>query len=361
MEQKQKLRQWAGSYRFVFNWTISRKEEEYQQFGVSGTYMGQRKVWKEDLLGVAPWINEIPAHTIYGAMMDADRAYKLVVGKRSKGAESKLPRCRKHKQKSFYILGNAISPKGIYPRLLGLMRSAEPLPLKPKDSRIMFECGQWHLCVPETVPVTHTESQGIVSLDPGIRTFVTAFSQTSLHKVAQGSFGRIVRLAQYLDDLLSRSSKESCRKKKRMLRAASRMRRKIRRLVDDLHYQTIGWLFRNYQTVIFPEGDFTSACEKAKRKIMRKSVRSLMTYSFARFRDRLIHKAQAIGRNVLIVNEAFTSKTANLTGEMVNNLGGRKVITSQGMKMDRDVNGALGIMLKALVDNPVAVYRNCNC
>jgi putative transposase len=361
-DQRLKLKQWAGCYRWVFNWTVSRKQREYSETGRSRGYFAGRKDWMSEILSEAPWVKTCAAHTVYGAMMDADRAYSAVVGKRIKGLKSELPRCRRKTQKSFFILGNAISPRGIYVRLLGRMRSSEPLPDKPSDSRIWFECGRWYLCVPEKAPVRRSESQGTIALDPGIRTFATGFAQDRLVKIGQGSFGRIARLAQRLDDLLSRASKAPCRKRKRMLQAASRARRKIRRLVEDMHYQTIGWLFRNYRTVIFPEGDFTSACERSKRRLRSKSARSLMTFAFARFRDRLIHKARCMGCNVVVVNEAYTSKTANWTGELVHDLGGRKTISSGGLVFDRDVNGALGIYLKALlVDHPVAVYRHGYC
>jgi hypothetical protein len=57
---------------------------------------------------------------------------------------------------------------------------------------------------------------------------------------------------------------------------------------------------------------------------------------------------------VLDVNEAYTSKTVSWTGEIVKNLGGSKTIKSlsTGKTMDRDLNGARGIFLRALVDTP---------
>ncbi|MEH2371533.1 zinc ribbon domain-containing protein [Nostoc sp.] len=52
------------------------------------------------------------------------------------------------------------------------------------------------------------------------------------------------------------------------------------------------------------------------------------------------------------VNEAYTSKTCSWTGEIIKNLGGSKTIKSPstGQKMDRDLNGAREIFLRALVD-----------
>ncbi len=49
------------------------------------------------------------------------------------------------------------------------------------------------------------------------------------------------------------------------------------------------------------------------------------------------------------------------TGEMVKNLGGAKVIKSKqtGLEMDRDLNGARGILLRALVDAPSLELIKC--
>jgi hypothetical protein len=48
------------------------------------------------------------------------------------------------------------------------------------------------------------------------------------------------------------------------------------------------------------------------------------------------------------------SRAKRWTGEIINNLGGAKTIksASTGLKMDRDLNGARGIFLRALVDTP---------
>ena len=54
---------------------------------------------------------------------------------------------------------------------------------------------------------------------------------------------------------------------------------------------------------------------------------------------------------VIDVNEAWTSKTASWTGE-TKRIGGSKTIRSKGIVMDRDLNGARGIFLRALVDQP---------
>lgn len=360
-KQKRMLLQWMGSYRFVYNKVINFLVDEYEKTGKIRSYFKCRKEWTLKLKEIMPWWSDIPAHTLYGAMMDASKDYSAMVKKRSKGLKSDLPRCRKRKQRSFFILGNSITSKGIYIQRLGPMKSCESLPDKPMDCRIIHYAGRFWLRVPEKQQTLVTDNQGhVCAIDPGIRTFATIFSPDGIGKIQSGGFSRIVTLLRHLDDLQSRTSKVKNRNKKnRMNLAASRMRLKIRNLIDDLHYQTIGWLFRKFDVVIFPDGDFTSAISKASRKIRSKSVRSLMGYAFARFRDRLKHKASLLGKTVKIVCESYTSKTHNVTGEVISNLGGRKTIESEGIKIDRDINGALGVFLKALLVQPSSSGGAC--
>lgn len=327
----------------------------YEETGKTGSYMRCRKEWIVEIRRAMPWFKEIPAHTLYGAMRDAEKDYRNCIRKRAMGEACDLPRCRAKKQRSFFILGNAITPKGIYSRLLGEMRSAEPLPEKPMDSRIVFTAGKWWLRVPEKVQTLAADNQGRVccSVDPGVRSFITVFSPELIAKVQKGGFSRIVRLALCLDDLISRKAKEkSKRRKARMQLAIERARLRIRNLIDDLHFQAIGWLFWNFDTVIIPDSNFTSAACKASRKIRSKTVRSLLSYAFARFRDRVKHKATLLGKLAIVTCESYTSKTHNITGEVIQKLGGRKFIISNGVKIDRDINGSLGIFLKALLDRP---------
>ena len=80
----------------------------------------------------------------------------------------------------------------------------------------------------------------------------------------------------------------------------------------------------------------------------------MLTLSHFKFKMFLKFKAFEYGKVVLDVCEAYTSKTVSWTGEIIHNLGGRKSIISKvdGEEMDRDINGARGIFLRALGDTP---------
>ena len=57
------------------------------------------------------------------------------------------------------------------------------------------------------------------------------------------------------------------------------------------------------------------------------------------------------GKRLVLVNEAYTSKTRSWDGYIHEKLGGAKTIGDGEIIVDRDMNGARGIMLRALYGN----------
>ena len=58
--------------------------------------------------------------------------------------------------------------------------------------------------------------------------------------------------------------------------------------------------------------------------------------------------------------EAYTSKTCSWNGEIVAKLGGRRWIqSSDDFRVERDINGARGIFLRALGDTPSLMQSAC--
>jgi putative transposase len=79
-----------------------------------------------------------------------------------------------------------------------------------------------------------------------------------------------------------------------------------------------------------------------------------MPCSFAhyRFKQFLISKAEEYSCKVRIVSEAYTSKTCSYCGR-IQNIGSKKLFKcSCGVNVDRDLQGARGIYLRALVALP---------
>jgi putative transposase len=292
----------------------------------------------------------------YAANIAAKKANKAVA--KSNGIKtwnSVRHRLKNRSYQSCFIPSSAISEKGIYSSLSGPnLRFAEPLPKDFGDSRLILDNGRWFINLSVKVKnfFNPSENQGrVVALDPGVRTFMTFFSETYCGKIANKSFSRIQRLSHHLDKLLSKRKLET--RKARLKHAIHKALNRIRDLVDELHWKTCRFLVDNFDVILLPTFETSQMISKrGRRKIRAKTARNMQTFAFYRFSQRLKQKAKEAGKVVLFVCEAYTSKTASWTGEIKQNLNGSKTITSQGVKVDRDINGARGIFLRALGDHP---------
>lgn len=315
--------------------------------------MGAKKLILSEL---DSWAKEIPYQVKSMAVSDAYQAFFTNVKKKKPFTLSF--RSRKSPKQSCYIPASAISNGAIYVRKLGKINMTEQLPLNHKDSRLVAENNRWFLVVPYAEVITTPDNQGqVVALDPGIRTFMTGFTDNLAFKIGSGDFSRLARLAYYLDKLLSKKSKANARQKFRIDKAIKRMRCKLRDLVDELHNKTIKYLTDTFDVILLPTFETSNMTKRIGRKLHKKSVRNMLNFAFYRFGQKLETKAKMLGKIVLRVSEAYTSKTASWSGEIVN-IGSSKVIKSNGLTMDRDLNGARGILLRALVDSPLALNKS---
>ena len=265
-------------------------------------------------------------------------------------------RSRKNPRQSCYIPDDAVTEHGVYRTVLGPLRMAEAIPAGQKECRLLKERGLYWLVVPYPAQsdIETPSGDGVVALDPGVRTFLTYFSETDCGKLGHHAFGRIQRLCHHLDDLISCTAKEPNRRKRRqMRRAQARMRQRITNLVDELHWQLARWLTSNYRIILLPTFETHDMTHRAGRRIRSKTARMMLTFRHHEFKRRLRWKAWQRGALVIDVNEAYTSKTRSWDGSIKHNLGGAKVIRDDaGFGMDRDINGARGIFLRALGDSP---------
>ena len=265
-------------------------------------------------------------------------------------------RSRKNPRQSCYIPDDAVTEHGVYHTILGPLRMAEAIPAGQKECRLVKERGQCLLVVPHPAQcdIETPSGDGVVALDPGVRTFLTFFSETDCGKIGHRAFGRIQRLCYWLDDLISRTATEpSARRRRNMRKAQARLRQRIINLVDELHWQAARWLTGNYKVIQLPTFETHDLTRRAGRKIRSKTARMMLSLRHYEFKRRLMWKAWQRGALVIEVNEAYTSKTRSWDGSVKENLGGAAVIRDRtGFGMDRDVNGARGIFLRALGDSP---------
>ena len=206
-------------------------------------------------------------------------------------------------------------------------------------------------------PVFEKMEDGIIALDPGVRTFMTGYStEGEAIEWGKNDFGRIYRLCHALDKLQSKWNQNDVRHRKRykMRRAAMRIRKKIRNLINDAHRKLATLLVENFRIVLIPLFETQKMSKRSSRRIGKKSVRAMLTWGHYRFRQRLLNKTREYPWcNVFVVDEAYTSKTCGKCGILHQTLGSSKTFKCPkcSVEMDRDINAARNIFLRYLTNN----------
>ncbi|WP_293337906.1 transposase [Microcoleus sp. CAWBG58] len=348
-EQKALLKQWFGVSRYVYNVTIKYLQQ-------SGTKTNWMSIKTDILNGLPDWAKPVPFQIKSIAIKDACAAVKKAKADFKK--TGKICSCKFRSQKdtkqSLYIPKSAIGIKGIYHTKLGWSKLKEALPIDFSDGRLTLAYGEYYIVVSEEVQPRQTDNQGrVVALDPGVRTFMTFFSESSYGWLGNDSNLLIQKLCFRLDKLSSRMSKTSSPQRKRLRKAADRLKSKIQHLVKELHHKTAKFLVDRFDAILLPSFESSQMVSKSRRKIRSKTVRQMLTLSHYQFKKHLEWKAWEQGKVALSsINEAYTSKTVSWTGEVKKIGGSRTIKDSDGNQMNRDLNGARGIFLRALVDTP---------
>ena len=381
-EEKATLERWIGTARWTYNECLNAVENEgvpRKKKALRARALNEEAIVRMD----KPWLRETPYDVRDEAMNDLLKAYKSGFARRANDAKNfKLhPRSRKHAfQESIVVHAKHWKKtRGAY-AFLREMKSAEPLPEDlVYDLRLVYHhrTGRFYLCVlsplpPVAVPRDENQvplaisdsrsssSSRIISLDPGVRTFMTGYDPSGrVIEWGRGDIGRIYRLAHALDDLVSRAAKDPTvghHRRWRMRRAMARMRDKIRNLVYDLHHKLAKFLCEQFDVILLPEFQTQGMIRRGQRRLRRKSVRAMVTWSHYRFRQRLVDKVREYpGRRVILVDEAYTSKTCGMCGALHATLAGQKRFkcpACRSVDCDRDVHAARNILLRYLSDVP---------
>ena len=169
----------------------------------------------------------------------------------------------------------------------------------------------------------------IISLDPGIRKFLTGYNPTGESIIiGEGASLELTAL------LLENDKNPSVI-----------LRRKIKNLVEELHWKTITYLIENYDTIILP--DFRVSQMIRSKKLNRMVKRLMCQFSFFQFKEKLKFKCSWYNKKLIIVDESYTSCTCTSCGFIMDTKGKENLnCPSCNLDIDRDIAGSRNIFIK---------------
>jgi putative transposase len=170
----------------------------------------------------------------------------------------------------------------------------------------------------------------IIALDPGIRKFQVGYDPRGESIFfGEGAQERLINLLYRIDKSENTYF----------------LWKKVKNLVDEMHWKTINYLIKNYDIILLPDFRISQMIKGYKLKKITK--RLMVMYSFHRFKEKLQYKCGIYNKKLLIVDESYTSCTCGRCGH-INKTGGKEEFNCSmcDLKMDRDVGGSRNILLK---------------
>lgn len=343
----------ARKYLGLSRWWYNRTINYLNQPDTKASLYELRKVVQKSA-DIPEWAMECPQRIREHALADACHAVKNAKAKCMKTGEFQRVKFRAKRDpiQSFGFDATSLNQDFVFgnKKFKLEFESSETFHTDLEGTRIVREGSRYFVIIPQKQRYQVPENQRIdaVALDPGVRTFITFYSEVVHGKIGEGDFQRIYRLCLFLDKIYSKISKAKCRQKRRLKQAAERMRWKVFDLIDELHKKTANFLCRTFNRIFIP----TFETAQMVTKLASSTARNLLTFSHYRFKNSLKARGQQTLCEVVEVSEAYTSKTCSYCGK-IHKIGSKKVMNCDcGAKVDRDLNGARGIFLRALAVTP---------
>jgi len=361
-DQQVLLKEWMGASRFMYNRTVHVIEKEKQK--VNFFRIRNRLVPKKKLKERDAWLLQTPKNVRADSVKDVITAYKSAFTNMRQGHIQRFHmrfRSKKHETSEWINIPKSSVATTEDGKAVHIFKQFMKSPLTLKgdtlksvdhDCKIHHnrETNRWYFLI----PVKHSvaENQGtrkpIVSIDPGVKTFLTLYDPTgTVTKFAHDDMKNVI-VPHYLktDGLISVATKCKSKKTKRNLKHRIAIRReKLKNRVHDIHTRVAKHLVTNYETVLIPD---MGTSHMVKRMSGKTNRRTLLGWSHYQFIQRLTYYGQKHRCNVQVVTEEYTSKTCGSCGSLHPNLGNGDMYCCKkcGTCIDRDTNGARNILLK---------------
>lgn len=344
--------------------------------------------------------SKIPAHCLDQSIFDLHKAYITCFSQiKSNIINNFNIKYKNNKIHSMVIPSECFSKikNAFVVKILKEIKSKEPLKDINHDSRLVKYDNRYFLYVPKDFIIENIKNKKeVCSIDPGIRSFANIYDKQNYiecnphMKNISKKYEKLNKLKKFdlnykkeeLENLklLKEKNKElikQCRKikskenkkninniinfnkkliksilpsqKNKINKSMKKLYKSIKNKVNSLHWKTITFLVKNYNTILM--GNMNTKGIVKKDSIINGKTKD-MAYILSNyiFKQRLKAKCEQYNTKYIEVDERYTSKTCGYCGVINKNLGSKKIFECSKEEckftIKRDLNGARNIMIK---------------
>ena len=354
--QEKKLWQSVGTARFIYNWTLSKQEENYKNGGKFISDGVLRKELTQLKKSELSWLNEVSNNVSKQAVKDACNAYKRFFNGLSDKPRFKS---RRKSKKSFYNDNCKLKVKEgklVNIEKVGWIKTNEQLPIGVKYSnpRISHDNKYWYISVGiEKEQIKEDLTDVSLGIDLGLKDLAicsdgTVFKNINKSNVVRKIEKRLKRLKR-LQRQVSRKYEQNKKgkeyvKTKNIIKLEKQIQQVHRRLANIrnnyLHKTTTSIVKTKPYRVVIEDLNIKGMM---KNKHLSDAIRKQGFYEFKR---QLEYKCKFRGIKLVVADRFYpSSKTCSQCGKVKKDLKlkDRVYNCSCGLSIDRDLNASINL------------------
>ena len=351
-EQEELLWKSVGTARYIYNWTLTRQEENYRN---GGKFISEDK-FRDELKQLRDnelqWLKEVSNNVARQAITDACDAYKRFFRGLSKKPKFKS---RKRSKPSFYNDTSKLKVKDkiVLIEKIGWIKIKEQIPIGVTyhNVRISYDNKYWYLSVGiEREPLKEELTDVSLGIDLGIKELAVC-SDGKVYKNINKTH-RVKKIEKRLKRLQRKVSRKyeknkqgkKYNKTKNIIRLETKIKRIHRKLSNirnnHLHQTTTSIVkTKPYRVVI----EDLNVKGMMKNKNLSDAIRK---QGFYEFRRQLEYKCKVRGIELIVADRFYpSSKTCSQCGKIKRDLRlkDRVYRCECGLEIDRDLNAAINL------------------
>ncbi len=299
---------------------------------------------------------QLSSQTVQSVVKQVDLAFQAFFRRVKLGEKAGYPRFNSFLFKQY---GCGVNITGRRLKLYGIgrvpVRWHRPLEGTIKTVRIVHKAGQWFAVltceVIKKLPLPETGN--VIGIDVGVSALITT---STGEKVENPNFYRAAQAKlRVLQRALQRKVKGSKNRRKELQAVQRQHSHVANQRMDVLH---------KLSTKLIQENDGIALEDLSIKNMVRNKhlSKSILDSGWGMFKQYLTYKAESAGREVRLVNPAYTSKCCSNCGQAFEHfsLATRWVRCDCGLSLDRDHNAAINILKKSGWDAPVTANVECS-